>query len=208
MAPKIGKAPLAAFLKNSRLDWSSSFFLFSFIIIIIKCLLNSRIQHQNQNNLGNKKAWEILLSPIPAFRPSHCPHTRISNAASPRQVILYFHLIVIVLTIRRYNTPTQTLNVALPLCMVSRLRSLKAQKITSVNAFRDLPASGLTSFHRCQHALSLTGLAMSIAKIQFLFYRANKSTFFFTFYLIIAYNFIYARISRFRHTLPKSALLT
>ena len=30
--PKIGKAPLAAFLKNSLLDWSPSFFSFFFII--------------------------------------------------------------------------------------------------------------------------------------------------------------------------------
>ena len=37
-----------------------------------------------------KKAWENLtFSPIPALRPSHCPHTRISNAASPRQAIIY-----------------------------------------------------------------------------------------------------------------------
>jgi len=32
MAPRIGSAPLAAFLKNSRRDWSSSF-LFSFFIL-------------------------------------------------------------------------------------------------------------------------------------------------------------------------------
>jgi hypothetical protein len=30
--PKIGNAPLAAFLKNSLLDWSSSFFSFFFIM--------------------------------------------------------------------------------------------------------------------------------------------------------------------------------
>ena len=34
------------------------------------------------------KAWEFLLSPIPAFRPSHCPTSRISNAASSRQAII------------------------------------------------------------------------------------------------------------------------
>ena len=36
-----------------------------------------------------KKAWEFLPSPIPVLRPSHCPNSRISNAASPRQVIIY-----------------------------------------------------------------------------------------------------------------------
>ena len=36
-----------------------------------------------------KKAWEFLLSPIPTIRPSHCPVLRISNAASPRQAIIY-----------------------------------------------------------------------------------------------------------------------
>ena len=35
-----------------------------------------------------KKAWEFLLLPIPDLRPSHCPYARISNAASPRQVII------------------------------------------------------------------------------------------------------------------------
>jgi len=32
-AAKIGNAPFAALLKNSRLDWSSSFLFFSSIII-------------------------------------------------------------------------------------------------------------------------------------------------------------------------------
>ena len=35
-----------------------------------------------------EKAWEYLLSPIPTIRPSHCPMSRISNAASPRQAEL------------------------------------------------------------------------------------------------------------------------
>ena len=39
---------------------------------------------------GNKKGMgDSNFSPIPAFRPSHCPNSRISNAASPRQVVLY-----------------------------------------------------------------------------------------------------------------------
>jgi len=33
MAPKIGKTFCAAFLKNSLRDWSSSFFLFFFILL-------------------------------------------------------------------------------------------------------------------------------------------------------------------------------
>ncbi len=33
------------------------------------------------------------FSPIPDLRPSHCPSPRISNAASPRQVILYRNII-------------------------------------------------------------------------------------------------------------------
>ena len=32
IAPKIGKAPLAAFLKNSRRFWSSSLFIFFYMI--------------------------------------------------------------------------------------------------------------------------------------------------------------------------------
>ena len=32
---------------------------------------------------------ESNFSPIPVLRPSHCPNSRISNAASPRQAIIY-----------------------------------------------------------------------------------------------------------------------
>lgn len=56
-----------------------------------------------------KKAWEFLLLPIPEFRPSHCPRTRISNAASPRQVIIYISTIPIQKYGVKYNLPTQTL---------------------------------------------------------------------------------------------------
>ena len=38
IAPKIGRAPLAALLKNSRRDWSSSFLFFS---IFMKMLVNT-----------------------------------------------------------------------------------------------------------------------------------------------------------------------
>ena len=82
-----------------------------------------------------KKAWEILLSPIPVFRPSHCPIPRISNAASPRQVILYaqplgYDYRVIVQASPGYNSPTQTSTVALLLWNDSKLRSLKTQTVT------------------------------------------------------------------------------
>ncbi|MBQ9525791.1 MAG: hypothetical protein IJR69_11865 [Bacteroidaceae bacterium] len=44
------------------------------------------------NNHGKfmetKKAWELLLLPIPDFRLSHCLYVRISNADSPRPVII------------------------------------------------------------------------------------------------------------------------
>ena len=36
-----------------------------------------------------KKAWELLLPPIPDLRLSHCLFPRISNAASPRLKIIY-----------------------------------------------------------------------------------------------------------------------
>ena len=40
---------------------------------------------------GNKKGMgESYFSPIPAFRPSHCPVSRISNADSPRQMIIWY----------------------------------------------------------------------------------------------------------------------
>lgn len=38
-----------------------------------------------------KRHGSFLLSPIPDLRPSHCPLSRISNAASPRQVNLYMN---------------------------------------------------------------------------------------------------------------------
>ena len=37
--------------------------------------------------LTNKKAWELYLSLIPHFRPSHCPNPRISNEESPRRFV-------------------------------------------------------------------------------------------------------------------------
>ena len=44
----------------------------------------------NIKRMETKKAWENLtFSPIPAFRPSHCPTSRISNVVSPRQAIIW-----------------------------------------------------------------------------------------------------------------------
>ena len=37
---------------------------------------------------GNKKGMGFSILLIPAFRPSHCLYVRISNADSPRQVII------------------------------------------------------------------------------------------------------------------------
>lgn len=41
--------------------------------------------------------------PIPAFRPSHCLFPRISNAASPRQVIIYDHRLAVWLSNEKAN---------------------------------------------------------------------------------------------------------
>ena len=41
-----------------------------------------------QREISNKrKAWELYLSLIPHFRPSHCPSNKISNEESPRSVV-------------------------------------------------------------------------------------------------------------------------
>ena len=37
------------------------------------------------------------FSLIPVLRPSHCPNSRISNAASPRQVTIYSQLLYIII---------------------------------------------------------------------------------------------------------------
>ena len=56
----------------------------------IFCLPLSLPRRLNIKRMETKKAWEILtFSPIPVVRPSHCPSPRISNAVSPRQVIIY-----------------------------------------------------------------------------------------------------------------------
>ena len=92
MAPKIGKIPFAAFLKNSLRDLSSSLFSFLFITLeVLSCLPNSLGQQLiiPVSSWKQKKAWELLLPPIPEFWPSHCLCAKMSNAASPRLKIIY-----------------------------------------------------------------------------------------------------------------------
>ena len=85
-APIIGRVRFAAFLKNSRLDWSSSFFLF-FCILFIELkdayeLPNSALIFCFRS--GNKKDVGVCSSaPISILRPSHCLHVKISNASLP-----------------------------------------------------------------------------------------------------------------------------
>ena len=68
------------------------------------------------------------FSPIPAFRPSHCLYVRISNAASPRPVIIYappailkYSLSLNIIHLRRRSSLHYLLYID------SKLRSLKAQ---------------------------------------------------------------------------------
>ena len=57
---------------------------------------------------GNKKGMgDSNFSPIPVFRPSHCPSPRISNAASPRQVIIMTTTRHKDVAMIGYNPPTQ-----------------------------------------------------------------------------------------------------
>jgi len=85
IAPKMGSAPLAAFLKNSRRDWSSSFFPFFFITLEVKDayeLPNSALIICFRS--GNKKDVGVCSSaPIPILGLSHCLFLRISNASQP-----------------------------------------------------------------------------------------------------------------------------
>lgn len=85
IAPKMGRALLAAFLKNSLRDWSSALFLLFFITLEVKNayeLPNSALIVSFWS--GNKKDVGVYSSaPIPTFRPSHCLFLRISNASQP-----------------------------------------------------------------------------------------------------------------------------
>ena len=88
--------------------------------------------------METKKAWEFLLPPIPVFRPSHCPCARISNAASPRQVIIFTTLTIYLIIIysKRWDIiHPRRRSVALPLCTVLSCEVRDHRMITSVNAF-------------------------------------------------------------------------
>ena len=78
VAAKIGRAALAAFLKKSRLDWSSSFFFCSFILLGIKAY-----DSQGQRDTYKKRRGSLTLLILNSGLGCH--HKRISNAASPRQ---------------------------------------------------------------------------------------------------------------------------
>ena len=56
IAPKIGSTPFAAFLKNSLLDWSSSFFLFFFMMFeVLKDAYEAPKFSVNINKVGKEK---------------------------------------------------------------------------------------------------------------------------------------------------------
>lgn len=81
--------------------------------------------------------------PIPVVRPSHCPRTRISNAASPRQVIYTKHLNTFIVYKRCWDIiHPHRRSVALPLCTDSKLRSLTTQ---NSNVRKRLPETDLTT---------------------------------------------------------------
>ena len=101
--------------------------------------------------MATKKAWEFLLSPIPVVRLSHCPHARISNAVSQRQVILYMQQTAIHYNI--YSNCRDIIHprrrfVALPLCMVSNLRDLTTQ---NSNVRKRLSETSLTNGFAVSH---------------------------------------------------------
>ena len=59
---KMGKAPFAAFLKNSLRDWSSSFFFDFFITLEVFMLPSNSLIRRNTNNFnfGNKKDVGVI----------------------------------------------------------------------------------------------------------------------------------------------------
>ena len=98
---------------------------------------------------------DSYFSPIPVVRPSHCPFPRISNAASPRQVII---LTTNLLYIYLYSIGWDIIyprrrSVALPLWEVQSCEVWMHRMITSVNAFPLRPtlqtASLASRFHQC-----------------------------------------------------------
>jgi len=83
---------------------------------------------------GNEKDVGVCSSaPIPVFRPSHCPCARISNASQPTpsdiiwfSIDVYHHDTMIATNSWDIIHPRKRF-VALPLCTVSKLRSLNTQ---------------------------------------------------------------------------------
>ena len=134
--------------------------------------------------VATKKAWEFLLSPIPDLRLSHCPFPRISNAVSPRQVILYVrhycYTLLYIALVGNIIHPRRRF-VALPLWEVSNLRDLRSQNSNvRKRLFEVCPTNGLvTSFHQCLDPPAPTGLTESCAKLNtFLFINNNLTIFF------------------------------
>ena len=104
---------------------------------------------------GNKKSVGVVSSAlIPVVRPSHCPQVKDKQRKPAHAKRLYTHatawytLIIIymqihtytynksIYAVQGYNPRAQTLSVALPLYLRSKLRSLTTQTVTLENAFR------------------------------------------------------------------------
>ena len=133
LIPKMGRVPLAAFLKNSLRDWSPSSFSFFFITLEVSKLPPApKFGVNNMLRSGNEKDVGVYSSaPIPKFRPSHCPFPRISNASQPTpRDYMYNHNLT---NIIRYSWdiiyPRRRF-VALLLWKESKLRSLNLQIVT------------------------------------------------------------------------------
>ena len=90
---------------------------------------------------------------IPTVRPSHCPqvkdkqrkpaHAKETICPTP---ILHTHEKMGVQLVHGYNPLTQTLSVALPLYLMSKLRSLNSQTVTLENAFMSLATRDVALF--------------------------------------------------------------
>ena len=97
------------------------------------------------------------FSPILTLRPSHCPQSRISNAASPRQVELYelrmLHIIIYSTTARDIIHPRRRLSLHYLCVWIQICEVWSHRMITFVNAFSLRPAlqtaSSASGFHQC-----------------------------------------------------------
>ena len=102
-----------------------------FIIVSITCLpAPPCLGRFNLSLWKQKRHGESNLSPIPVFRPSHCPCARISNAASPRQAIIYTaigYTLLYIATTEHITCPRRRLPLHYQLCTDSKLRSLNTQ---------------------------------------------------------------------------------